>query len=237
MPRAARPLHRPGRTLQPGLERDRGVRLRAGPRAGPGGGRGPRPGRGVGAAARPPHDRQGLVRRRRAPDHLGGTRPSRQRRIDERGRHRPAARGRGGHLRQDQRPLQPRRLPELQRDLRHHQQSLGPRARPRRVVRRRRGGPRGRAHRARDGERHRGLHPQSRPLLRGVRTQADVGGPPPSRPRQARRARPDGHLGHRSARARRGGPRARRRGDGRPGPHRGERVEARPSATGAPGSG
>ena len=86
LPRAARALHRPGRTLQPGPERHRGVRLRAGPRAGPGGGRGPRPGRGVGSAPRPAHDRQGLLRRRGTSHHLGGARPSRQRGGDQRGR-------------------------------------------------------------------------------------------------------------------------------------------------------
>src|SRR5256885_10947356 len=71
-----------------------------------------------------------------------------QRRAAERGGGGPPARRRRRHLRQDERAALPRRLAELQRDLRDDEQSVGRHARARRILGRLGGGARGRAHRA-----------------------------------------------------------------------------------------
>ena len=78
-------------------------------------------------------------------------------------------------VRQDQRAAEPRRLAELQRGLRHHQQSVGPVAHAGRLVGRLGRGARRRPHRPRGRQRHRRLDPQPRALLRRVRPQADLG--------------------------------------------------------------
>ena len=93
----------------------------------------------VGQAARRADDGEGELRHRRPADHLGragqaGHAPAR------RAGGRPAEGGRRGGVRQDQRAALAGGLAELQRDLRGHQQSVGPLAFAGRLVRRRRGG-------------------------------------------------------------------------------------------------
>ena len=68
----------------------------------------------------------------------------------ERARRRAPDRRRRRDLRQDQRPDAARRLADLQPDLRHHQQSVGRRARARRIVGRLGRGARGGSHRPGD---------------------------------------------------------------------------------------
>ena len=95
--------------------------------------------------------------------------------TQERGGRRSPARRRRRALRQDERAAVPRRLAELQRDLRHDQQSVGRHARARRILGRLGGRPGRRAHRAGGGQRHRLVDSQPGALLRRVRPQADVG--------------------------------------------------------------
>ena len=95
-------------------------------------------------------------------------------------------RRRRGAVRQDQRAALPRRLAELQRDLRHDQQSVGRHARARRILGRLGRGAGRRAHRAGGGQRHRLVDPQPGALLRRVRPQADVGHRAAPRPGPAR---------------------------------------------------
>ena len=71
-------------------------------------------------------------------------------------------------------PLHARRLAELQRGVRLHQQSLGSRAHAGRLLRRLGRGARRRPDRHRGGERHRRVDPESRALLRRLRPQADL---------------------------------------------------------------
>ncbi len=153
------------------------------------------------------------------------------RRGQERGRRRSAARRRRRAVRQDQRPALPRRLAELQRHLRHDEQSVGSDARPRRVLRRLGRGAGRRAHRAGGGQRHRLVDSQPRALLRRVRSQADVGHRAAHRPGAAVAA-------GRAGRHRRGGaagPHGRRSrpgavDHGRPRSHRGGGLAAAAAA-------
>ena len=93
-----------------------------------------------------------------------------------------------------------RRLPDLQPAFRHDEQSVGPRAGRRRVLRRFRGRGGRRADRLGAGQRHRRIDPQPGPLLRSVRTEAVVRhhSDPRAHPGPARLARRD-RPGHRRA--------------------------------------
>ena len=87
-----------------------------------------------------------------------------------------AAQGGGrGHCRQDQCADRAGRLAELQRNLRHHQQSLGPRPHAGRIFRWIGGGAGRRLRAARARFRHRRLAARAGPLLRRLRPQADLG--------------------------------------------------------------
>ena len=124
--------------------------------------------------------------------------------------------GRRGHLRQNERAAAARRLPELQRHLRHDEQSVGQGPHPRRLVRRIGGGARRRTVRTRNRLRHRRLDQKPRALLRRVRPQTDVEPAAAARPRDAGRAYARRYFGDRPARA--FGARSRNRAarDGRP---------------------
>ena len=78
------------------------------------------------------------------------------------------------HCRQDQRAARARRLAELQRHLRHHQQSLRSRANAGRLVRRLIGRARGGLWAALDRLRHRRLVARAGVSLRRLRAQADL---------------------------------------------------------------
>ena len=160
---------------------------------------------------RPPGDREGELRPRRLPHHLGRSGAPRQHRGHGLGRRREVPRGRGGGLRQDQRPVHAVGLAELQLDLRHLQQSVGPHPYPRRLLRRIGGRARGGADGARRGLRHRRLDPQPGALLRGLRPQADLGDRLRPRPGVAGRPWADRHRGRRPPRPLGGGLEARLR--------------------------
>ena len=180
----------------------------------------------MGASARGAHDDQGILRRRGPADHVGRAGLRQERRDEERGRRRPPARRRRRALRQDQRAALSRRLAKLQRDLRHHEQPVGRRARARRILGRLRGGARGRAHRARGRERHRLVDPQPGALLRRLRPQADLGHRAAYRPGAALANHGRRHRRGGSARAKRRRPRAGAVGHGRPRRDRGGGMAA-----------
>ena len=233
LPRAARSLSGARRQVRRRPERGRGARLRPGAHAGAR--RRPRagPAAGLGPAARRAHDHQGVVRRARPADDVGRAGLQGPGRDEERRCRRSLARRGRGPFRQDERAALSRRLAELQRDLRHHEQPVGRQARARRILRRLRGGAGGGAHRPGSRQRHRLVDPQPGALLRRVRPQADVGYRP---------ARGSGSpLANRAGRHRRGGPagaqrrRSRRRagGHGRPRRDRRGRLAATACAAAA----
>ena len=102
--------------------------------------------------------------------------------------------------RQNERAAAPRRFPELQRHLRHDEQSVGQGPHPRRLVGRFRRGIGGRLDRPRNRLRHRRVHPQSGAFLRRIRPQTDVESAAAARPRDAGHSVAGGHFGHRTAR-------------------------------------
>ncbi len=88
------------------------------------------------AAPRHPDGGQGILQRRRPADDLGHSGVQGLDAAGGRGCDHPPQNRRRRHPRQDQRADQSARLAELQRHLRHHQQSLGSRPHARRLVRR-----------------------------------------------------------------------------------------------------
>ena len=126
------------------------------------------------SARRSADDGQGSVRARRFADDVGRAGTAQQHHRYRLRRGRAIARRRGHGVRKIERAALPRRFSELQRHLRHDEQSVGSRPHPRRLVRRigrrARGGP----DRARNGFGHRRVDPQSGALLRRVRSQADI---------------------------------------------------------------
>ena len=183
--RTDRPLHRAHRGARRQDQFRGGARLRARSR----GGQGRRCG--AGARRRPPAARhsdrhQGIVRCGRPADHLGRTCAEGFCAEGRRAHGRPRQGCRRDHPRQDQRALCARRLAELQRHLRHDQQSVGPRPLARRIV----GRIVGRACRgfragvARLG--HRRIAARAGALLRHLRPQADLEPDPAARPPAAR---------------------------------------------------
>ena len=165
--------HRPHRT--PRCQNQRGLRsrFRARPR------RRPRRRRGAGArrdkaAARPADDGEGILQRRGAADDLGlsgaeGFQAAGRRAVDFAGE----AGGRRDP-RQDQRAGRARRLAELQRHLRHHQQPVRPRPHAGRLVRRIGGGAGGGLRPAVARLRHRRLAARAGVSLRRLCAQADL---------------------------------------------------------------
>ncbi len=138
------------------------------------------------AAARHSDRDQGIVRRRRPADYLGRAGAERFRAAGRRAHGRPRQSRRRGDPGQDQRALRPRRLAELQRHLRHDQQSVGPRPLAGRLVGRivRRARRRLRAAVAR--LRYRRLAAGAGALLRRLRPQADIEPDPAARAPAAR---------------------------------------------------
>ena len=133
-----------------------------------------REGEGLGPAPRCAHDGEGVVRRRRHAHDMGRARAQGQSAVAQcAGRGPPARRGRGA-LRQEQCAAHARRLAELQRGVRLHQQSLGSRAHAGRLLGRLGRRARRRPDGHRGGERHRRVDPESRALLRRLRPQADL---------------------------------------------------------------
>ena len=125
------------------------------------------------AARRAGHGQGGLPRRGLAHDlRLPGT--GRQHAGLGRGLRGPVQGRRRRPARQDQHGLCRRRLPDLQRGVRHDQQPVGSRPHSRRLLRWLVGGIGGRTDAPRGGFRHRRIDSESRPLLRRLRTQADL---------------------------------------------------------------
>ena len=139
-----------------GAASGQGFRQRSGPRRNP-------------AIARLADDRQGGVQRRRPADDLGRSKVPGLAAGFRRARGEAAQGRRGRHSRQDQRAANARRLAELQRDLRHHQQSLGLSAHAGRIVRWCCGGTRGRLCGARTRLRHRRIIALPGAFLRRLR--------------------------------------------------------------------
>ena len=153
----------------------------------------------VGPLLRRAHDGEGIVRSDGNADDMGhsGQRQShRQRQCGDRA---AADRCRRQHLRQDERAALSRGLADLQRGLRHDEQSVGSRARPRRLVRRCRIGARLGHDRARARQRHRRLDPQPGALLRRLRPQADLRSGVLQGPRAAGDGLGAGYRGRRAA--------------------------------------
>ena len=233
MPRADRPLPGAGREVQPAAQRRR--RRRSGRRAAPGARRRrrAREGKALGPAPRRADDGEGVVRRRRHAHDVGPARAQRQPGGAQCARRGPPARRRRRAVRQDQRAAHARRLPELQRRVRHHQQPVGPRALAGRLLGRLRGGARRRAHGHRGGQRHRLVDPQSRALLRRLRPQADLRHRAAARPGARRACGAGRHLRHRPHGARRRGSRPRALRDGGRRRDRRRRVAAPPARAAA----
>ena len=157
------------------------------------------------AAARPADDGEGILQHRGPADDLGhsgaeGFYADRRRAADH------ARQGcRRRDPRQDQRAARARRLAELQRDLRHHQQPVRSRPHAGRLFRRIVGGARGRLWSAVARLRHRRLAARAGVSLRRLCAQADLRSRADARPHAAavaaaavrsrpRRDRPDGAL-------------------------------------------
>ena len=154
------------RALQSGAQRHHldGCRGRQGAR---GQGRcGAGEGRDVGAAAWAAHDHQGILRSAGLAHDLGHSRHAQQHLAQQFGGGPAAAECGRGHLRQDQRAAAAGRLAELQRDLRHDEQSLGSDQDAGRLLRRFVGSARRGIDRTRTRLRYRRLDPQPRALLR-----------------------------------------------------------------------
>ena len=192
--RAAARLPRSRRPLEPRRQRHRGRRPRAGPEGRPRRRPRARQGRAGRPAARGADDGQGELQHPRPADDVGLPRVRRQHRVAGRRGRRPAAGCGRGDLREDERPDVARRLPVLQRRLRHDEQPVGPDPRRRRVVGRLGSRPGGGPDGPRVRQRHRRQHPQPRRLQRRVRPQADV--------RHRAQAGPDVERTARRARAR-----------------------------------
>ena len=210
------------------FERARAAAARG--RQGAGGGR-------AAAAARHPHDGEGGLQRRGPADHLGFS--ARQGLAPDRGCADRRARqgGRRHRAGQDQRADRARGLAELQRHLRHHQQSLGPRPHAGWLVRRLGGVAGGRLRAPGARLRYRRLAARARALLRRLRAQADAGAGAEPRANAARsagaadRCRPGGGRADGAQRRR---PQPAARCDRRPRCARGNRLSAgacRPPAT------
>jgi hypothetical protein len=137
--RARRSRHRPHRGARSEDQCRGGARLRPRPRCREGRRRRARPRRAP-AAARTAVDDQGIVQRRRPADDLGHSGGQGFCAAGRRAHRRPPQGRRRRCPRQDQRAADARRLAELQRHLRHYQQSMGPRPHAGRLLRRLRGG-------------------------------------------------------------------------------------------------
>ena len=137
------------------------------------------------AAARHSDDGEGILQHCRPADDLGHS-PAEGFCADRRTRCRLPRQGGGRrHPRQDQRAARARRLAELQRDLRHHQQSLGSRPHARRLFRRIVGGAGGRLRAAVARFRHRRLAAGAGVSLRHLCAQADLRARAGARPHAA----------------------------------------------------
>ena len=149
------------------------------------------------AAARHPDDGEGILQHRGPADDLGhsgaeGFHADRRRAADH-----PRQGRRRRDPRQDQRAARARRLAELQRDLRHHQQPLRSRPHAGRLLRRIVGGARGGLWPAVARLRHRRLAARAGVSLRRLCAQADLRPRAPcaaTRRRPCRRCRPTRDL-------------------------------------------